>query len=185
MTHPGYDAAMRTLPVVLALAATVAGSLAATRSSAQEAPPADTLAPAVEHAMRQLVTAKTGLRLGMKGKDAPKAFGQSAHVLGTHAVPLGETQYGAPGARGVVMAYMVSDEPDSVLDEIHVAILCEPFDRKALAAAVVAAGEKLGIEMEEDEEEDGVWSGWKESPPRTLSISLAGKGVVLIEASAD
>jgi hypothetical protein len=171
----------------------LAGLLAVVPGRAQDRPePAvatsDAPSPEVllEHVITHFAKAKTGLRIGMKGRDAEKALAGAARVVGTHVLPLEATPYGLPGAQGTLFVYSLSDEADEVLSEMQIALLCRdlsPEERKALGAKVAAVGRRFGFEMEEDEDEPHLWSGSRESPDRTIYVSLAGKGVILIELS--
>ena len=152
-------------------------------TGATAAPP--TLEAVIEHVMTHFAKADKGLRTGMKVQEAKKALAGSAHIIGTHVLPISSTPYGLPGVQGTVSIYSLSDEANETVGELHVAVLCGEFDRQKLAAKAVDVGMKLGFDMERDEDEDGVWAGSRENPTRSISVSLAGKGVILFELSGE
>lgn len=184
---------MRKLAAVTAALGLLATLVVVVPGRAQDRPAPDAATSAgatpeqmIEHVLTHFAKADKGLRVGMKARDAKKVFADGAHVVGTHVFSLDATPYGLPGAKGTVYLYSVSDEPDEVIDEMHVALLCGDLsgeDRITLGAKVVAVGKRLGFHVEEDEEEPNLWYGSRKDSERCFYVSLAGKGVILFELS--
>ena len=134
---------------------------------------------AVAHVMTQLRKNEKGLRMGMKLTDAPRAARGAAVQGGEYVIPLRATPY-APGGgwKGTVRFFLDEDDPGGVLDHVHVALLCDPYDKDILAKAVIATGHKLGLNLENDDEEPDYYL---DATSRGRDVSVAfGEGIISI-----
>lgn len=153
------------------------------RTEAKEESAEAKLQKALHSVFTDLLTAKKGLVLGLKGRDARRELRNAAVLAGDRVFSLEKTQYAPDGDwDGTVRIYFDDSDPKEVVDTIQVVLVTGDYDKKKMGRFLIAEGRRLGIEIERDDEHPHTY--WDTSAAeRALWIGL-GDGVIAIDLDA-
>lgn len=129
--------------------------------------------------LTRLLDEDTGFSYGQPAAEALLLARRGADMQGGDWVlPLADTAFAPDGDwRGTVKIELDADE--KAVDLIEVVLLTDPYDRDRLVTFAVEAAERLGLDLEADE--DSPWSlGGDPNDDSTLTIGF-GEGVVAFE----
>jgi hypothetical protein len=168
--------------VAIATTGALLVGMPASTASARTAEPAK-LREAVRQVLTKLCETKKGLRPELSYAEAVKATPGAAEVAGGFRLSLRNSSYALEGDwDGVISFFADLDEPEKVLGDFDLALLCGDYDKRKMERWLLGVvGPALGLALEPDDVQKHLY--WDPEPKRRdIWISL-GDGVIQFSTS--
>jgi hypothetical protein len=132
--------------------------------------------------MKALHANKGAVRVGMSVSSADKATAGAANHLDTRFLALRGSWLDKEGRLDGTIEWEVDLDQGKKVDCIRVVLVVEPFDKKEMGRAIVAAGKEFGADLKADDENPDTWFD-EETMDREVWVTI-GEGVVVMDVQS-